>query len=328
MTTAALFPFRFVVGKEEARGKEEEYDEQSNTDTSEDSVEVSVTKSRRRKTADGRRRAASHRSDPESRLGEKRRRPSDELSPCRLAPKKRFMLEAIQDRLLDVEPLGFSAGRSSPPCPAPPAAPFRPWDLVTIPASRPAVGRLSPTIERRPSGAAVWLPDDDRPQEEPLALVVDKARDTETPAVVKSEPRSPAPCITSSPSEPETVPGLGLLHSPEARAKRSGGGGHHKNMSRDKRIEANARERQRVHTITAAFENLQSALPTADEDDGAAKLSKLSVIKIATAYILALSRMAGHDYSEDGSSAPPVHEAVANCRQVIHTETKTKLKRV
>lgn len=58
-------------------------------------------------------------------------------------------------------------------------------------------------------------------------------------------------------------------------------------MTRERRVEANARERQRVHTITAAFDSLQSAIPTKDEQ---AKLSKLSIIKIATSYIMVLSR--------------------------------------
>ena len=91
-------------------------------------------------------------------------------------------------------------------------------------------------------------------------------------------------------------------------------------MTRERRVEANARERQRVHTITAAFDNLQSAIPTEEEN---VKLSKLSVIKIATAYIMALSRMAGHDYTED-QSAPPVEEVIKHCSDVIETESRIK----
>ena len=85
-------------------------------------------------------------------------------------------------------------------------------------------------------------------------------------------------------------------------------------------MEANARERQRVHTITAAFDTLQEAIPTHEEN---IKLSKLSVIKIATAYIMALSRMAGHDYTED-RSAPSVESVINLCRQTIYNETKVK----
>ena len=95
---------------------------------------------------------------------------------------------------------------------------------------------------------------------------------------------------------------------------------NYKNMTRERRVEANARERQRVHTITAAFDNLQAAIPTEDENT---KLSKLSVIKVATAYIMALSRMAGYDYTED-QSAPPVSEVVEHCSRVIDEETRIK----
>jgi len=95
---------------------------------------------------------------------------------------------------------------------------------------------------------------------------------------------------------------------------------NYKNMTRERRVEANARERQRVHTITAAFDTLQAAIPTEEQD---IKLSKLSVIKIATAYIMALSRMAGHDYTED-QSAPPVEEVVQHCSEVIEKECRIK----
>merc|ERR1719319_2235976 len=95
---------------------------------------------------------------------------------------------------------------------------------------------------------------------------------------------------------------------------------NYKNMTRERRVEANARERQRVHTITAAFDNLQGAIP---QDDENSKLSKLSVIKIATAYIMALSRMAGHDYTED-QSAPPVEEVIRHCSEVIEEEQRQK----
>ena len=98
---------------------------------------------------------------------------------------------------------------------------------------------------------------------------------------------------------------------------------NYKNLTRERRVEANARERQRVHTITAAFDTLQAAIPCEDENS---KLSKLSVIKIATAYIMALSRMAGYDYTED-QSAPSLDTVVQHCQEVIHTETRIKTRK-
>ena len=102
-------------------------------------------------------------------------------------------------------------------------------------------------------------------------------------------------------------------------------------MTRDRRIEANARERKRVHTITAAYDKLQASLPLYQQpaqtpNSPNNKLSKLSVIKIATAYILALSRLAGHDYTED-KSLVSVDDALTNYQQTVLEETKIKFKR-
>ena len=136
-------------------------------------------------------------------------------------------------------------------------------------------------------------------------------------AALRHQPNSSSSSQTSS--SPRTRNDSGSTSSSggeEARAKQR----NYKNMTRERRVEANARERQRVHTITAAFDNLQGAIPTEEEN---VKLSKLSVIKIATAYIMALSRMAGHDYTED-QSAPPVEEVIKQCSEVIEAESRIK----
>ena len=117
-------------------------------------------------------------------------------------------------------------------------------------------------------------------------------------------------------------------------------------MTRERRVEANARERQRVHTITAAFDTLQSLIPSPEDismDKSSKssspsdavnqlsnlnnqKLSKLSIIKIATSYIMLLSRMAGYDYTED-KSAPSIEECVKKCSELLTQETKVKRSR-
>lgn len=56
-------------------------------------------------------------------------------------------------------------------------------------------------------------------------------------------------------------------------------------MSRERRQQANARERTRVHTISAAFENLRGAVPSFSQGQ---RLSKLSILRVASAYIMAL----------------------------------------
>lgn len=63
-------------------------------------------------------------------------------------------------------------------------------------------------------------------------------------------------------------------------------------MTRERRIEANARERTRVHTISAAFDTLRRAIPAYSHNQ---KLSKLSVLRIACSYIMTLSKILEKD---------------------------------
>lgn len=106
--------------------------------------------------------------------------------------------------------------------------------------------------------------------------------------------------------------------SPNAAQQRN-----YKNMTRERRIEANARERTRVHTISAAFDTLRRAIPAYSHNQ---KLSKLSVLRIACSYILTLSRVAGADYSVD-SSEPSLAECVDLVSRTIQTEGKLRRKR-
>lgn len=98
---------------------------------------------------------------------------------------------------------------------------------------------------------------------------------------------------------------------------------NYKNMTRERRIEANARERTRVHTISAAFDTLRRAVPAYSHNQ---KLSKLSVLRIACSYILTLSRVAGSDYSADQSS-PSLAECVDNVSKTIQMEGKLRKKK-
>ncbi|XP_044739645.1 uncharacterized protein LOC123301000 isoform X2 [Chrysoperla carnea] len=98
---------------------------------------------------------------------------------------------------------------------------------------------------------------------------------------------------------------------------------NYKNMTRERRIEANARERTRVHTISAAFDTLRRAIPAYSHNQ---KLSKLSVLRIACSYILTLSRVAGTDYSAD-QSEPPLANCVDLVSRTIQTEGKLRKKK-
>ncbi|KAL1464909.1 hypothetical protein WDU94_004514 [Cyamophila willieti] len=97
---------------------------------------------------------------------------------------------------------------------------------------------------------------------------------------------------------------------------------NYKNMTRERRIEANARERTRVHTISAAFETLRKTVPAYSTNQ---KLSKLSVLRIACSYIMTLSRIAGHDYSQD-QSEPSIESCVEDVTKTIQLEGKVKKK--
>jgi hypothetical protein len=98
------------------------------------------------------------------------------------------------------------------------------------------------------------------------------------------------------------------------------GGKNYKNMSRERRMEANARERSRVHTISAAFETLRRSVPAYSHNQ---KLSKLSVLRLASSYILALSRVLGEDYSLD-QSKPPLSHCCDTITNTIQSEGKLR----
>ncbi|XP_061386541.1 uncharacterized protein LOC133321463 [Musca vetustissima] len=98
---------------------------------------------------------------------------------------------------------------------------------------------------------------------------------------------------------------------------------NYKNMTRERRIEANARERSRVHTISAAYETLRQAVPSYSNNQ---KLSKLSVLRVACSYILTLSRMAGYDYSSD-QSEPSIADCFDAVTATIQTEGKIRKKK-
>jgi len=164
-----------------------------------------------------------------------------------------------------------------------------------------------------------------KPTSRPPAFNVEALMNAQKAALLQQSVASSSSSPSSSKTPPQTPTTSRTRHDSGSTSTSDGDNDkakqrNYKNMTRERRVEANARERQRVHTITAAFDTLQAAIPTEEKD---IKLSKLSVIKIATAYIMALSRMAGHDYTED-QSAPPVDEVVAHCSDVIEKECRIK----
>ncbi|XP_025102228.1 uncharacterized protein LOC112568898 [Pomacea canaliculata] len=106
----------------------------------------------------------------------------------------------------------------------------------------------------------------------------------------------------------------------------SGGNGrkprkNYKNMTRERRVEANARERTRVHTISAAFDALRRAVPSYSYNQ---KLSKLAILRIACTYIMALARLADVDCSSEPSVPLTFADCVDLCTRTIQTEGRAR----
>ncbi|XP_054766679.2 uncharacterized protein LOC129273637 [Lytechinus pictus] len=102
-------------------------------------------------------------------------------------------------------------------------------------------------------------------------------------------------------------------------------GRSYKNLSRSRRIVANARERNRVHTISAAFEGLRRAVPSYSHNQ---KLSKLAILRIACSYILALAKLADLDYSPEDEQQMSFEDCVDLCTETLQAEGRSKRRKV
>ncbi|KAG9479492.1 transcription factor ATOH8 [Eleutherodactylus coqui] len=111
--------------------------------------------------------------------------------------------------------------------------------------------------------------------------------------------------------------------SPEPCAsprKRLGETAEIKAIQQTRRLLANARERTRVHTISAAFEALRKQVPCYSYGQ---KLSKLAILRIACNYILSLAKLADLDYSADHSNLS-FSECVDQCTRTLQSEGRSK----
>jgi hypothetical protein len=91
-------------------------------------------------------------------------------------------------------------------------------------------------------------------------------------------------------------------------------------LSYHKRLQANARERERVHNLTAAFEALRKVIPMYH---GQPKLSRLSILRIACSYVLVLGALNEIDFSE-GQNAYTLNESFHLLSSTILNELKRK----
>ncbi|VDP33792.1 unnamed protein product [Soboliphyme baturini] len=128
------------------------------------------------------------------------------------------------------------------------------------------------------------------------------ARPAHPPAAVKCHPFTPDEGDLNKASPVENA-------DPSARCSTD--------LSVVKRIEANARERTRVHTISAAFQKLRTLVPAASTGQ---RLSRLTILRIACDYIMLLGAMNGLDYSADQKGVS-IDEVRQRLLQLIHEES-------
>ncbi|CAF2683386.1 unnamed protein product [Rotaria sp. Silwood2] len=91
-------------------------------------------------------------------------------------------------------------------------------------------------------------------------------------------------------------------------------------LTYDKRLEANARERERVHNLTAAFESLRQVIPMYGDQP---KLSRLSILRIACSYVLVLGSLNEIDFSQE-QNAYTFNECFHMLSSTILNELKRK----
>ncbi|XP_050299113.1 transcription factor ATOH8 [Anthonomus grandis grandis] len=212
--------------------------------------------------------------------------------------------------------------------------PFRPWSPPKVPEDN--LPRFvvpsplpKPSAESRPF-AYFRPPSPVVNQSEPVSLVIKREKNLDDDA---SDVRVPVhPQITKlSAAETErmilktnerfpslTAETAQIKQKTEQKREQR----NYKNMTRERRIEANARERTRVHTISAAFDTLRKAVPSYSHNQ---KLSKLSVLRIACSYIMTLSSLVQEE--ESGSAEANTSEYVDMVSKTIQREGKLRKKK-
>jgi len=289
----------------------------SPTDASEDSVEVKFTPISKNK----------RKSSEPSRVV-----PDPELGPL----KKRFRYEEIKQ-----EKQQFNSSHFRPWAPAEAAHQQSPADILSRHPGVTTLHRAISQAEEQEQPLALISKKPTTPiinnnhqkstkssakqQQLPAALQQQSTYESSIESLIKKTQISRLSCDVAMPQHPlmDDEEDLIASSSKSVTSNKPSSQRNYKNMTRERRIEANARERTRVHTISAAYDTLRKAIPSYSNTQ---KLSKLSVLRVACSYILTLSRMAGDDFSED-QSEPPIQDCVDSVTRTIQTEGKLRRKK-
>ncbi|XP_052574988.1 transcription factor ATOH8 [Peromyscus californicus insignis] len=202
-----------------------------------------------------------------------------------------------------------------------------------------ALGTVGPRLPTPPPASQSLAPE--RPEAQPyrepalrprILLCAPPARPTpsappEPPAAPRESPVRPAPPTRPGESSYSSISHVIYNNHPDSSAsprKRPGeataASTEIKALQQTRRLLANARERTRVHTISAAFEALRKQVPCYSYGQ---KLSKLAILRIACNYILSLARLADLDYSADHSNLS-FSECVQRCTRTLQAEGRAK----
>ncbi|CAG9767231.1 unnamed protein product [Ceutorhynchus assimilis] len=217
--------------------------------------------------------------------------------------------------------------------------PFRPWSppknsnnfAVPFPRIKVETPSFSPNLKE--TNFSYFRPPSPLQQTEPLPLVIKREKEPQkTDIRVPVHPHVGKMTIAETErmilKTNEHFPGLkpttfnndNRKTSVETKREQR----NYKNMTRERRIEANARERTRVHTISAAFDTLRQSVPAYSNNQ---KLSKLSVLRIACSYIMTLSSIVNESDNTSDPDQPSTSECVDLVSRTIQREGKLRKKK-